>query len=584
MVMRSVNVPSRAVLAAIALAIALLSTVLSSSASANRTDLVGPVETTTAAFSRGSLAVDSTGRAALAYFNLDDRSVRFVRCGSKLGCSPQELSESVLATLSRGSAWVSMKLDSNDNPVISYNDDGLSKVIVCADPGCATWTDETLDAKADFANTTFVAVGPNDLPSVLYTMPDFRTGYVACTTATCSSHTDPVVFGSEPSRTTSDIEFGPDGLPWIAYSDNVNGQQQLQLAKCATVACEGSPAALATGPATSWPQIEFGESDVLVGGRAYADIDDASRSVWVLTCERLNCDSVLEVKSRTDFPQGLGDPVADYNIRDLDMAWSEDTGAVFAFIDDSWFPGELNVHTLPNASDQTTNTVVTDGDTIRYPDIEFHDGNAMVAYHVLGEGWSIVQCDYESCMPTCNGQEVTVDLAGGPVVRQPGPTDVVRGTAGDDQILDGRVICGQGGDDTIQTSVLNAQVFGAAGNDTIQLGRKGFASGGPGNDEITGSPGLDRIFGGPGNDVLIGRGGTDRLAGGDGNDRIEGGGGNDTLLGNLGRDNISGGAGNDVIKGGAWIDRVDGGAGSDDRCGIVAGEVRINCERGIFGL
>ena len=50
----------------------------------------------------------------------------------------------------------------------------------------------------------------------------------------------------------------------------------------------------------------------------------------------------------------------------------------------------------------------------------------------------------------------------------------------------------------------------------------------------------------------------------------------------LGRDTIRGNAGNDIIRGGGWLDTVDGGEG-EDRCGIVTGETRINCERGVFG-
>lgn len=52
----------------------------------------------------------------------------------------------------------------------------------------------------------------------------------------------------------------------------------------------------------------------------------------------------------------------------------------------------------------------------------------------------------------------------------------------------------------------------------------------------------------------------------------------------LGRDTLRGDEGNDILKGGGWIDSLDGGEGNDDRCSTIPGEVRINCERGIFGI
>ena len=54
--------------------------------------------------------------------------------------------------------------------------------------------------------------------------------------------------------------------------------------------------------------------------------------------------------------------------------------------------------------------------------------------------------------------------------------------------------------------------------------------GGPGNDELEGGRGFDRLFGGPGDDTLNGGFGHDVIFGGPGNDDVRAvGGGADTI-------------------------------------------------------
>ena len=70
--------------------------------------------------------------------------------------------------------------------------------------------------------------------------------------------------------------------------------------------------------------------------------------------------------------------------------------------------------------------------------------------------------------------------------------------------------------------------------------------------------------GGEGDDILTGDGNRNTLAGGEGNDRLDGGAGADTLEGGAGADTVYGDAGDDIIRGGADSDTLlDGGAGSD---------------------
>ena len=127
---------------------------------------------------------------------------------------------------------------------------------------------------------------------------------------------------------------------------------------------------------------------------------------------------------------------------------------------------------------------------------------------------------------------------------------------------------GQGGNDTID---------GSAGNDTI--------GGGTGDDRVIGGVGVDTAhFGkatavtvnlstgvatGEGTDALSlfenisGSPGADRLTGSDVVNLLKGVGGNDTILGQGANDRLVGAGGNDSLTGGTGTDVCDGGAGTD---------------------
>ena len=126
------------------------------------------------------------------------------------------------------------------------------------------------------------------------------------------------------------------------------------------------------------------------------------------------------------------------------------------------------------------------------------------------------------------------------------------GTSGADSILifgsGNHLVCGNGGDDTIQF------ISATAGN---------FIWGGDGADNISGTGFNDFIFGEGGNDILSGGDGADFISGGDGNDTLNGEGGGDSLDGGAGDDNLSGGTGADTLNGGTGADILLGGADGD---------------------
>jgi len=164
------------------------------------------------------------------------------------------------------------------------------------------------------------------------------------------------------------------------------------------------------------------------------------------------------------------------------------------------------------------------------------------------------------------------------------------------------VLTGNDGADVISAGTGNDTVEGGLGNDTLSDGggadtlvyrnapsgetidtANGFASGGDGDDTLTGNwetilgsdfadnitagqtafdlPGVIKGFGG--NDSIIGSNSTDTLAGGKGNDDVHGGGGDDTIKGSGGNDTLLGSSGDDTIKGGNGNDSLVGGKGYD---------------------
>jgi Ca2+-binding RTX toxin-like protein len=127
---------------------------------------------------------------------------------------------------------------------------------------------------------------------------------------------------------------------------------------------------------------------------------------------------------------------------------------------------------------------------------------------------------------------------------------------------------GDGDDKAIDTGSLDgAYVSGGAGDDTITVGKDGFAWGEDGNDVIHANGGENIVKGGAGDDELYGGAGSQDLSGDDGDDTVRGGDGDDYLYGGKDDDVLYGDAGNDVIYGNSGNDTLYGGAGSDTLSG-----------------
>ena len=103
---------------------------------------------------------------------------------------------------------------------------------------------------------------------------------------------------------------------------------------------------------------------------------------------------------------------------------------------------------------------------------------------------------------------------------------------------------------------------------------KGFenATGGDGDNTLTGDGMANVLMGGGGNDTLSGGMEADTLQGGDGADSLTGGGGADMLYGGDGVDTINGGDGDDMIVPGMGIATGETGAGPENLSGGAGGD------------
>ncbi|MHA6346682.1 Ig-like domain-containing protein [Roseivivax sp. CAU 1761] len=142
-------------------------------------------------------------------------------------------------------------------------------------------------------------------------------------------------------------------------------------------------------------------------------------------------------------------------------------------------------------------------------------------------------------------------------------------------VLDGSLIKGTAGNDSLSGTIQGDFIQGCEGDDRLEgLPGADLLDGGAGRDTLFGGAGddvliggadtdLDYLYGEAGNDVLQGGDGGGRLYGGEGHDTMSGGSGSDTLVGYLGDDSLSGGAGRDYLDGGSEDDSLAGGDGDD---------------------
>jgi Ca2+-binding RTX toxin-like protein len=205
---------------------------------------------------------------------------------------------------------------------------------------------------------------------------------------------------------------------------------------------------------------------------------------------------------------------------------------------------------------------------------------------LLGDGDTILGSSLNDVLFGKGGEDVISGLSGNDRLYGDAGADILYGGEHNDQLFGregGDDLFGEAGDDFLVGGSGYNEIDGGAGNDTasfsdqtasvrvtlngsaetlINIGSfiRGSirnvenATGGDGDDALTGDGLANFLQGSNGNDTLRGGGNDDRLLGGSGNDSLRGDGGNDDLEGSTGDDLLDGGIGSDVMEGGSGDD------------------------------
>ncbi|HEX8614818.1 MAG TPA: calcium-binding protein, partial [Telluria sp.] len=211
-------------------------------------------------------------------------------------------------------------------------------------------------------------------------------------------------------------------------------------------------------------------------------------------------------------------------------------------------------------------------------------GKAGVLRFVQQGADTLLERDADGAAGTQYGFETVLTLAG--VTASSLSNANIEGDIDPTGAIEGPVLTGTPGRDSLDGGAQNDRLFGLGGSDVLrgfdgadyldggdEFGIGDWLDGGNGNDTLLGGEGNDSLFGIAGDDLLDGGNGNDSLNGGEHDDVLSGGAGNDDLNGAQGDDTIDGGDGDDVLS--DWVYIFDnpyyysgnnilrGGAGND---------------------
>jgi hypothetical protein len=185
-----------------------------------------------------SLALDDAGHPVISYLDASNQTLKVLHCGST-NCggtspiaSPDNLNAAGLST--------SLALDSAGRPVVAYRDaaSGALRVLRCGDPTCSgSNTFASPDTAGVPAAFISLVLDSNDTPVVSYfDFAGFDLRVLRCGDPTCSSGNSVVSPDTENLvGAYTSIKLDSGGNPVISYRDISN--QSLKVLHCTTPTC-----------------------------------------------------------------------------------------------------------------------------------------------------------------------------------------------------------------------------------------------------------------------------------------------------------------------------------------------------------
>lgn len=187
---------------------------------------------------QSAIKIAANGNPVLA-FPLNG-NITVVRCGNSL-CNTGNVTKTLTGT--GGSIDLSLALDANDTPVISYyfaNNQDL-RVVRCGDPVCTTHVMNTLDSAGNVGKYSSLQLAANGNPIISYydgTNRDLKLVHCGDLTCTPAGNTRRVVVGSDSDvGAFSSMVLDNSGNPIISYYQDGFTLENLSLVHCGDPTC-----------------------------------------------------------------------------------------------------------------------------------------------------------------------------------------------------------------------------------------------------------------------------------------------------------------------------------------------------------
>ncbi len=243
-----------------------------------------------------SLVLDNTGKPAVSYLDLTNGKLKVMRCGNAT-CSMGN----TFASIGTGGIvgyFSSIALDANNIPLVSYYDrtNGKLNMLHCGNASCSSGNSiVSPDNSGNVGLYTSLKLDPNDNPVVSYydaTKADLKV--LHCGSETCGPNS--IVTGDSASQVGrySAIKLDVSGKPVISYYDEANGD--LKLLHCGDAMCSNGntiTSPLTTGN-TGWDT----SLQLDVNGNPVISFYDLTADVMKLMhCNNANCSGVNPVNA-----------------------------------------------------------------------------------------------------------------------------------------------------------------------------------------------------------------------------------------------------------------------------------------------
>jgi hypothetical protein len=195
--------------------------------------LVSP-DTTNTVGQTTSIALDSSGRPVVSYYDNTNGNLKVLRCGNTTCTSGNSITSPDMTGIV--GQYTSLALDSSEKPVIAYFDSTNSalKILHCGNVTCTSGNVTTTPDTDTVSTQISLVLDGSGKPAVSYYsghLKVLRCGDVNC--ASGNTIAEPDTVGPVGFHSAIAIAFG--GIPVVTYYDNDGGD--LKVLRCGTTTC-----------------------------------------------------------------------------------------------------------------------------------------------------------------------------------------------------------------------------------------------------------------------------------------------------------------------------------------------------------